>query len=779
MQSGSIGFVHYKFCWFRMDGECTKTADNASEGSYGIVSLVDKLKKGTPMELVLHIESIQCKSHETDGNKGKEGNPYMLYYDNTPALILISLALEHAREHGIWYGMLETSVFSVQFFKQFFCMNQIQNSCKQDDSKNETGLLACDLKSCSYRYAFLLKKEIQDGTKSHSESGGDVVIKERLLCVPRIHPTLNKRLKPNPSILCHNSMKPDINICSYFGRNASTKHIKVRLEIPTTETDIVDFISKGEKVNDAIVVTIQSQPRDSKKLANECDVEKEEFFKHLNWDILRCFTVHPIDKSQSRSKLPKEGENMEGDAVFNKLNKLQKELITLESAMIPKVRCILKQSYEERKKYEDSKTDLKSSIEEQTLKQYDNVLRRRREAERAWSLQLEQDLDAVCDICNDGEVTKDNQIIFCESCNVAVHQQCYAIHHVPSGDYFCHPCRYFKRDKDGTDSTKLGTNSNQNHSPDPICCELCPIREGAFVKTFSKKSKTKEPKWVHVLCAKWQGFRFVDEKLPDTVEDVTLQKNFCRLNDFMCCLCKGIRGTFNLCNEDKCNNMMHVMCAQKSGICNMYHGQNHTGDTESPKAWTLYCPDHSRFATDYIKPADSLTLDQLIDASKSFPLEPKPEPPPKPFEEMNAKERNKYFSCLEDEQDFFKLIKKKNVGMFCQVCDEFDQSSDLLKCAVCNAVVHNSCFNQDWISKNIGNTTYKICKRCVYIAENNNTVRTEGFELPSCHMCNDRNGILLKAMATPLNKRKWEKNKAAYKRTLFARQLWCHPVCSM
>merc|ERR1712238_416631 len=242
-------------------------------------------------------------------------------------------------------------------------------------------------------------------------------IKERLLCVPRIHPTLNKRLKPNPSILCHNSMKPDINICSYFGRNASTKHIKVRLEIPTTETDVVDFISKGEKVNDAIVVTIQSHPRDSKNLGNECDVEKEEFFKHLNWDILRCFTVHPIDKSQSRSKLPKEGENMEGDAVFNKLNKLQKELITLESAMIPKVRCILKQSYEERKKYEDSKTDLKSSIEEQTLKLYDNVLRRRREAERAWSLQLEQDLDAVCDICNDGEVTKDNQIIFCESCN--------------------------------------------------------------------------------------------------------------------------------------------------------------------------------------------------------------------------------------------------------------------------------------------------------------------------------------------------------------------------
>jgi len=34
----------------------------------------------------------------------------------------------------------------------------------------------------------------------------------------------------------------------------------------------------------------------------------------------------------------------------------------------------------------------------------------------------DQDMDAVCEICNDGEVTPDNQIIFCEACNVAVNQ---------------------------------------------------------------------------------------------------------------------------------------------------------------------------------------------------------------------------------------------------------------------------------------------------------------------------------------------------------------------
>jgi len=34
----------------------------------------------------------------------------------------------------------------------------------------------------------------------------------------------------------------------------------------------------------------------------------------------------------------------------------------------------------------------------------------------------DRDMDAVCEICNDGEVTPDNQIIFCEACNVAVNQ---------------------------------------------------------------------------------------------------------------------------------------------------------------------------------------------------------------------------------------------------------------------------------------------------------------------------------------------------------------------
>jgi hypothetical protein len=34
-----------------------------------------------------------------------------------------------------------------------------------------------------------------------------------------------------------------------------------------------------------------------------------------------------------------------------------------------------------------------------------------------------------------------NQIVYCERCDVAVHQACYGIAAVPEGDWLCDPCR--------------------------------------------------------------------------------------------------------------------------------------------------------------------------------------------------------------------------------------------------------------------------------------------------------------------------------------------------
>jgi hypothetical protein len=156
------------------------------------------------------------------------------------------------------------------------------------------------------------------------------------------------------------------------------------------------------------------------------------------------------------------------------------------------------------------------------------MFERRKEMDVAWQKQLEQDMDAVCDICKDGEVTPDNQILFCESCNVAVHQMCYGIEHVPEGDYYCMACRHLGRNRSAVSRDPEAP--KQAAAPLPICCELCPLKQGAFIRTDVQPKNGEETafgKWVHVICAKWQGLNFVDNSKPDLIEDVAeLKMNF-------------------------------------------------------------------------------------------------------------------------------------------------------------------------------------------------------------------------------------------------------------
>lgn len=49
-----------------------------------------------------------------------------------------------------------------------------------------------------------------------------------------------------------------------------------------------------------------------------------------------------------------------------------------------------------------------------------------------------------CQVCNGGDTTEQNSIVFCSRCSVTVHQKCYGIVEIPNNEWICHLCSEFK-----------------------------------------------------------------------------------------------------------------------------------------------------------------------------------------------------------------------------------------------------------------------------------------------------------------------------------------------
>lgn len=178
-------------------------------------------------------------------------------------------------------------------------------------------------------------------------------------------------------------------------------------------------------------------------------------------------------------------------------------------------------------------------------------------------LGIEYDEDIVCEICQSPESEDTNEMVFCDGCDICVHQACYGIQTVPEGSWLCRTCA-------------LGIKP---------ACILCPKVGGAM------KSTRSGTKWAHVSCAIWipeVTIGCVEKMEPITKISMIPASRW----SLICCICKERCGACIQCSVKACKTAFHVTCAisEKLEMKTVLIEDKNTEDVKLK----AFCPKHSR-----------------------------------------------------------------------------------------------------------------------------------------------------------------------------------------
>lgn len=204
----------------------------------------------------------------------------------------------------------------------------------------------------------------------------------------------------------------------------------------------------------------------------------------------------------------------------------------------------------------------------------------------------------VCDVCNEGESIEGNLILFCDKCNVAVHQICYGVKNVPSGEWLCRRCEEGRAPKQGE-------------------CILCP-RAGGALKPCADLVGGKKV-WVHLFCSQWIPETFIKPEDTEAMEPV---QNVCNIPKsrwkLQCVLCKEKHGACIQCSYGFCAVPFHPSCARREQLLMEVSSQGADGPVELKG----YCSKHSKLSKGQALRGKDLQNKRIAEVVPKKPVEP-------------------------------------------------------------------------------------------------------------------------------------------------------------
>lgn len=193
----------------------------------------------------------------------------------------------------------------------------------------------------------------------------------------------------------------------------------------------------------------------------------------------------------------------------------------------------------------------------------------------------ERSTDQTCAVCGGGDSDNANAIVFCDGCDIAVHQECYGIVFIPEGQWLCRRCLVSKNRK--------------------VSCLFCPSHTGAFKQTDTGS-------WAHVICGLWiPELYFANLHYMEPIEGIeNISKSRWKL---LCSICKQRMGACIQCTNKSCFTAFHVTCAKRAGLYMDFGGASvnevASNQLHNSQVLSCFCDRHSPI--DWPSPKEGLS----------------------------------------------------------------------------------------------------------------------------------------------------------------------------